>query len=78
MVLNFHHYNNFFEEKKAKMDAMNEKLSVSAIDSAIELKLSVIDSAKKLIKDFDYKGKSVEEIKKEVVSSKMDMAWWTL
>lgn len=62
------------EEKKAKMDAMNEKVSVSAIDSAIELKLSVIDSAKKLIKDFDYKGKSVEEIKKEVVSSKMDIA----
>jgi uncharacterized protein len=62
------------EEKKAKMDAMNEKLSVKALDSAIEERLSVIDSAKKLVNDFDYKCKSVEEIKKEVVASKIDVA----
>jgi len=61
--------NEELKDKKKELESLEKKTSAEAMDSAINSKLNVIKSALKVQKDFDYSGKTENEIRREIVST---------
>lgn len=64
------------EKEKARADQSEEalakekeKTSDAALDALVNERLSVHDAARQLVKDFDCSGKSLDQIKREVVTA---------
>lgn len=57
------------DQAEESLEKEKEKTSDSAIESRVNDRLAVIDVARKLVKDIDCTGKSVDAIKREVVTA---------
>lgn len=57
------------DKSEEELEKEKEKTSDAAIDKKVNEKLAVLDAARQLVKDFDCTGKTLDQIKREVVAA---------